>query len=215
MPDPAPVPRASLQRMLIYLRHLERLGREGVETISSAQLGDAVGATSAQVRKDLACFGPFGQRGVGYAVATLARTLRSVLALDGVWRVALVGAGNIGRALCTARNLRERGFHVVALFDSDPLKESCTWAGLRVQPMRVLARTCCEQQITLGIIAVPSAGAQDVADQLVAAGVRGLLNFAPVRLQVPPGVEVLDVDLAAQLQQLAFLTSRRPSGKEA
>lgn len=214
MPDPRPVPRAVLRRIPLYLRQLERLGREGVETLSSVQLGEATGATGAQVRKDLASFGQFGRRGIGYRVATLASTLRSILALDGVWRVALVGAGNIGRALAAARNLRERGFHIVALFDHDPLREGCTWAGLRVHSMRELHRVCREQQITLGIIAVPSSGAQEVADQLVAAGLRGLLNFAPVRLHVPPGIEVADVDLAAHLQQLAFLVARLPPGKE-
>jgi len=209
MPDPAVIPRAVIQRMSLYLRQLERLDRDGVETISSAQLGEAIGASSAQVRKDLDYFGQFGQRGIGYNVATLTRALRSILALEGEWRVALVGAGNIGRALATARILRERGFRIVALFDSDPRKEACTWAGLRVQPMGDLKRVCREQHITVGIIAVPSDAAQSVAEQLVEAGVRGILNFAPVRLNVPAGVEVSDVDLASQLQQLAFLLGGR------
>ena len=212
MPEPAAIPRAVVQRISFYLRQLEQLGRDGTETVSSAQLGEAIGATDAQVRKDLACFGQFGRRGVGYNVTTLARALRSILSVEEEWRVALVGAGNIGRALCTARLFRERGFHIVALFDNDPRKEGCTWAGLKVLPMRDLRRVCREQRIALGIIAVPSAGAQAVAGQLVAAGVRGILNFAPVRVNVPPTVEVRSVDLTVELQRLAFLV-RSPGSR--
>jgi len=191
--------------MSFYLRHLKRLDGEGVETVSSAQLGEAIGASDAQVRKDLAYFGQFGQRGVGYNVPTLIRALRSILSLEREWRVALVGAGNMGRALCTYKVFRERGFRIVALFDSDPRKEGCTWARLKVRSMRELPRAVRDLHIDLGIIAVPLASAQTVADQLVAAGVKGILNFAPVRVNAPPGVQVCSVDLVVELQQLAFL----------
>lgn len=210
-PVRSPVPRPVLQRMVLYLRQLERFGREGVDTVSSGELGEAIGSNAAQARKDLAFFGQFGQRGVGYAVRDLARSLRSLLSLDRQWRVALVGAGNIGRSLCTYRTFRERGFHIVALFDSDARKEGCTWGGLKVLPMRELRGTVARLGIELGIIAVPPAAAQTVADQLVAAGVRGLLNFAPARIAVSEGVQVCSADLAVELEQLAFLVTQSSS----
>jgi len=210
--DHATIPRPVIRRMPQYLRHAEALERQGVETVSSAELGAAIGSTAAQVRKDLACFGQLGRRGVGYVVRDLARELRSLLSLDRPWRVALVGAGNIGRALCTYRTFRERGFRIAALFDSDPFKDGCTWGGLKVQPMRDLRRTVRALGIDLGIIAVPPAAAQGVADQLVAAGLRGILNFAPARIRVPPGVRVRYADFAVEIEQLAFLITGLPPG---
>ena len=215
MPHGSPIPRPAVQRISFYLRQLERLERDGVGKVSSAQLGEAIGASAAQVRKDLAYFGPFGQRGVGYTVPNLVRTLRSILCLDREWRAALVGAGNVGRALCTYRTFRQRGFHIVALFDNDPRKEGCTWARMKVQSMRELARTVREQEIDLGTIAVPAEAAQTVADQLVAAGVRGILNFAPVRVSVPPQVQICSVDLAVEFEQLAFLIASQQGGGRA
>ncbi|HPD16551.1 MAG TPA: redox-sensing transcriptional repressor Rex [Planctomycetota bacterium] len=202
------IPRPVIERMVLYLRQCQRLEREGIDTVSSTELGEAIGASSAQVRKDLSFFGQFGQRGLGYPVQNLERALRPLLALDREWKVALVGAGNIGRALCTYRTFRERGFQIVALFDSDPRKEGCTWARLKVLPMSSLRRTVAELGIELGIIAVPVEAAQNVADQLVAAGVKGVLNFAPTHVTVPSGVAVRSVDLAVELEQLAFLVTR-------
>ncbi|HUT32206.1 MAG TPA: redox-sensing transcriptional repressor Rex [Planctomycetota bacterium] len=204
-----PVPRPVLERIVLYLRQLERFGREGLETVSSAEIGEAVGATAAQVRKDLSRFGQLGQRGLGYDVRGLDRTLRSLLSLDREWRAALVGAGNIGRALCTYRPFRERGFHIVALFDNDPHKEGCTWARLKVLPMNQLRRTVRELRIELGVITVPPEAAQHVADQLVAAGVAGLLNFAPTRVVVPESIPVRSADLAVDIELLAFLVADR------
>jgi len=205
--QPGPIPRRTIQRFSRYLRELERLERDGVETTSSAELGELVGAGDAQVRRDLAFFGQLGQRGVGYSVKTLIEALRATLSLNHEWRVVLVGAGNVGRALCTYKVFRERGFRIVALFDNDPRKEGLTWARLKVQPMRELKKTVREQGIELGVIAVPPEAAQDVADQLVAAGVRGILNFAPARVRVPPGVQVCSADLAVEMEQLAFLVA--------
>ena len=218
MIQPSGIPRAVIQRISITLRQLERLHRDGVETISSAALGAAIGASDAQVRKDLAHFGHLGRRGVGYNVLSLAAAIRSILALDEEWHVALVGAGNIGRALCTYRIFRERGFRIVALFDSDLRKTGCTWGRLRVRPMKELRRAVRELHIELGIIAVPPASAQAVADQLVEVGVRGILNFAPIRVRVPGGIEVCSVDLAIELQQLAYLVAHlrsAPGDREA
>lgn len=207
MSQHGPIPQRAIQRLSRYLRELERLQRDGAETVSSAELGDLVGAGDAQVRRDLAFFGHLGQRGVGYSVATLIEALRSTLSLNREWRVALVGAGNIGRALCTYKVFRERGFRIVALFDNDPRKEGCTWARLKVMPMRELRRTVQKLGIELGVIAVPPEAAQEVADQLVAAGARGILNFAPTRVRVPPGIQVCSADLAVEMEQLAFLVA--------
>ena len=204
MAEPSHIPRAVVQRLSFYLRQLERLRHERVDTTSSAQLGEAIGASSAQVRRDLACFGQFGRRGVGYDVDRLIRILRAILAVDREWHVAVVGAGNIGRALSTHRVFHERGFRIVAVFDNDARKEGSECGGLKVRPMWDLDRAVRELGISVGIIAVPSHSAQQVADQLVAAGVRGLLNFAPVRVRVPDGFEVRSVDFAVELQQLAF-----------
>ena len=218
MSQDARIPPAVIQRATIALRQLERFQHQDIATISSADLGFAIGASAAQVRKDLAHFGQLGKRGVGYHVASLAATLRSILALDREWPVALVGAGNLGRALCTHRPFRHRGFRIVALFDADPRKIGCTWARLTVQPMRDLPRAVRQHHIALGIIAVPDAAAQAVADLLVAAGLRGILNFAPTRVQVPEGVVVCSVDLAVELQQLAYLAASlepTPGGDDA
>ena len=206
------IPRPAIQRISFYLRQLESLETGGDETVSSAELGRAIGASGAQVRKDLAYFGQFGRRGVGYTVKTLIRALRTILSLNREWRVAVVGAGNIGRALCTSRRLRERGFLIVALFDNSARKDGCTWARLKVQPMREVPRTVRELQIELAIICVPAESAQAVANQLVAAGVRGIFNFAPVRVSVSPAVHVCSVDLAVELEQLAFMVARQQPG---
>jgi len=204
MPDSDHIPRSVIRRISFYLRQIERLRQEGVAATSSEEIGEAIGASDVQVRKDLACFGQFGRRGFGYDVERLARVLRAILAVDREWHVAVIGAGNLGRALCTHRIFNERGFRIVAVFDSDPRKEGSMCGGLKVRPMWDLDRAVRELDITVGIIAVPSQGAQAVADQLVAAGVRGLLNFAPVRVRVPEGFEVRSVDFAVELQQLAF-----------
>jgi len=207
MSNSPPIPRVVISRMSSYLRELERLEARDVQTVSSAELGRAIGAGDAQVRKDLAYFGQFGQRGVGYNVTRLVAAIRSILSLEEEWHVALVGAGNVGRALCTFRTFRDRGFRIVALFDSDPLKVGLSWARLRVRSMTELAQTCAEEHVEIGIIAVPVDGAQDVADALVAAGVKGIFNFAPTHVTVPDGIEVSHVDLAVPLEQLAFLIS--------
>ncbi len=209
--DSPRIPRAVIQRISFYLRQLESLQHDGVETTSSAELGEAIGASDAQVRKDLAYFGQFGRRGVGYNVSRLARMLRVILAVDREWPVVVVGAGNVGRALSTHRVFHERGFRIVAVFDNDPRKEGSECGGLRVRPRWDLDRAVRELDISVGIITVPSHSAQSAADQLVAAGVRGILNFAPIRVRVPEGFEIRSVDFAVELQQLAFLVAHLDS----
>lgn len=197
--------RASVGRLSLYLRRLEEFVREGTLKISSSQLGEALAITDAQVRKDLACLGHLGQPGIGYPVRDLIGAIRRVLGIDREWSVALVGVGNLARALLRYRGFGQRGFRIVALFDADPTKVGQVIDGLEVASPEAMGTIIPATGADLGVIAVPSESAQRVADALVAAGVRGVLNFAPVVLRLPPGLPVVSVDLTVQLEQLAFL----------
>ena len=204
---PESIPNPAVRRLSLYLRELEAFARKGRRTISSKQLGQSLGLTDAQVRKDLAYFGQFGHPGIGYRVDDQIAQVRRILGTDRVWNVLLVGAGNLGRALLAYRGFEKKGFRMVAVFDSDPAKIGRKCGLLTTQPMSELAATIQAQGIRLGIIAVPADHAQEVADQLVAAGIRGILNFAPVSLNVPPSVGLTAVDLAVQLEQLSFIVN--------
>ncbi len=197
--------RASVGRFSLYLRHLETLLREGVSKVSSGQLGEALGITDAQVRKDLAWLGSLGHPGIGYVTAELIAAIRHLLGVDRPWLAALVGIGNLGRALLGYRGFAERGFRLVALFDTDASKVGTQVEGLTVHAAEAIPRVIAATGAELGLLAVPSESAQPVADALVAAGIRGLLNFAPVMLRVPPEVRLVSVDLTVQLEQPAFL----------
>jgi redox-sensing transcriptional repressor len=197
--------RAGVGRLSLYLRCLEGLQREGATKVSSGQLGDALGITDAQVRKDLAALGSLGHPGIGYATPDLIAAIRRALGIDRGWAVALVGVGNLARALLRYRGFQQRGFRIVALFDADPAKVGQWVDGLEVQQPERMAAVVAATGAELGVLTVPSESAQVVADALVAAGIRGLLNFAPVVLRLPPGVSVVSVDLTVQLEQLAFL----------
>jgi redox-sensing transcriptional repressor len=197
--------RASVGRLSLYLRCLEGLEREGVTKVSSGQLGEALGVTDAQVRKDLASLGTLGHPGVGYRTHELTAAIRRALGVDRDWAVALVGVGNLARALLRYRGFQQRGFRIVALFDADPAKVGQRVDGLEVYPPERMAAVIAATGAELGVVTVPSDSAQAVADALVAAGVRGVLNFAPVVLRLPPGVSLVSVDLTVQLEQLAFL----------
>ena len=187
------------------------MGAAGRPTISSRELGNALDLTDAQVRKDLAYFGSFGHPGVGYRVGELVRQLKQVLGTDRSWPVALIGAGNLGRALASHPGFTARGFALTTIFDSALAGE--TVEALVVQPMEALAEVLRRDKIRLAILAVPAEAAQAVADQLVEAGIAGILNFAPVTLDVPDHVSVNAVDLAAQLEQLAFAIREEPEAK--
>ena len=203
-PEPR-LSRASVNRFSLYLRRLEGLLRQGVRKVSSGQLGEALGITDAQVRKDLAWLGSLGHPGVGYVPGELIDAIRRLLGVDRRWSVALVGVGNLGRALLGYRGFEQRGFRVVALFDSDPAKVGTRLEELEVHGIADIPAVVAATGAELGLLAVPSEAAQEVADALVAAGIRGLLNFAPVVLRVPPEVRLVSVDLTVQLEQLAFL----------
>ena len=197
--------RASATRLSLYLRRLEVLFRAGSKKISSRQLGESLGVTDAQVRKDLAHLGNLGQRGIGYPTRELIVAIRRGLGLDREWAVVLVGVGNLARALLRYRGFQEQGFRIVALFDADPAKIGQQVEGLTVQAPAEMAAVIAATGAELGLLTVPSEAAQDVADALVAAGAKGVLNFAPVVLRLPSGVRLVSVDLAVQLEQLAFL----------
>lgn len=205
---PDPVPDPAVKRMSLYLRQLEGFLKKGQTTTSSKQLGESLGLTDAQVRKDLAYFGQFGHPGIGYRVDELIGQVRHILGTDKTWNVILVGAGNLGRALSAYKGFNAKGFRLVALFDNDLVKVGRKLGPFQIQPLSELQATVQKHSVRLAIMAVPADCAQEVADQLVAAGVRGLLNFAPVSITVPPNVALNSVDLAVQLEQLSFSAAR-------
>jgi redox-sensing transcriptional repressor len=208
------VPKVVVSRLSLYLRELQRLQAAGQETISSGQLGALLGFSDAQVRKDLGFVGQFGYPGVGYRCDELVRAMRDILGTNQPWPVAMVGVGNLGLALLGYRGFGRQNFSIVAAFDADPAKVGQTIQGITVQPLDQLRATVQEKHVRLGMIVVPGTYAQEVADRLVAAGVEGIVNFAPVTLTLPPHVQVVGVDLAIELEQLSFAVTNKGSPME-
>jgi redox-sensing transcriptional repressor len=207
------VPEPAVRRLSLYLRELEGLLSAGRETISSKQLGEVLSLTDAQVRKDLAYFGQFGHPGIGYRVDELISRLRSILGTDRLWNVLVVGAGHLGSALLNYRGFSKKGFQVVAVFDNDPAKVGTRVGpapGFEILPLERMPAIVAESEIQIGVMAVPAAVAQATAAALVAAGIKGILNFAPASLNVPENVAMATVDLAVHLEQLAFRVSAEP-----
>lgn len=204
-----PIPEATVARLPVYLRVLVEMAERGVTTVSSEELAAASGVNSAKVRKDLSHLGSYGTRGVGYDVAYLIHQVRRELGLTQDWPTVIVGVGNLGQALARYRGFADRGFRTVALLDTDPEKIGTEIAGLRIRPLEDLPGIVGEHRAAIGIIATPAAAAQGVADAMVAAGIRSILNFAPTTLGVPPGVAVRKVDLAIELQILAYYEQRK------
>jgi redox-sensing transcriptional repressor len=198
------IPEATVARLPVYRRSLIELAQEHIPTVSSERLADMAGVNAAKVRKDLSYLGTYGTRGVGYEVQQLLYEIESKLGLTCDSPVVVVGIGNLGQALANYTGFRQRGFPVVALVDADPAKIGETVAGLVVRSIDELDAIVAENGVSIGIIATPAASAQTVADRLVAAGVRSILNFAPSVLNVPPRVPVRKVDLATELQILSF-----------
>jgi redox-sensing transcriptional repressor len=202
---------SAVRRLSLYLRLLQEAETVGAETISSEELARRGGTTSAQVRKDLSLFGSFGKRGTGYSVRELLGEIRSILGLTRPWRVAVVGAGRLGSALSSFRDFSARGFQIAAVFDADPRKIGQDWGGVRVQPDEEMDGTLRDQRVDIAIVAVPAEAAQGVVDRIVKAGVHAVLNFAPVRLRVPAGVNLRNVDVTLELEGLSFaLTNGKP-----
>lgn len=210
-PSESGTPRAAVGRVSLYLRQLETLLRAGQQTISSNQLGEALRITDAQVRKDLAYFGQFGYPGIGYRVAELRDSLKAILGTDRTWQVALIGAGNLGRALLGYRGFVERGFQIAAVFDSDASLVGKLIQGQEIYSLDRLGELIQAKGLQMAVLAVPATAAEQVIDRVVAAGIVGILNFAPVQLKVPPEVNVVSVDLGLQFEQLAFQVSQARS----
>jgi len=205
----ADVPDATVSRLPVYLRALHALAEAGRTTVSSEALAAAAGVGSAKLRKDLSHLGSYGTRGVGYEVRELVSHISRALGLGQRWPVVLVGVGNLGHALAGYGGFDDRGFSMDALFDLDPTRVGELINGQRVRHVDELDEAVRAFGICIGVIATPAPAAQEVCDRLVAAGVRSVLNFAPVLLQVPAGVDVRKVDLSHELQILSFHSHRR------
>ena len=195
---------AVVRRLPIYLRFLNELSKKNISTVSSQDLGQKLDLNPAQIRKDLAYFGEFGKKGIGYDVDYLIEKIRQILKLDKVIPVALVGAGNLGRALCNYNAYLKDNMKIVAVFDEQPNKIGESINNLKVKPMEELGTTIRELQIRIGIITVPAPEAQQVANQFTEAGVEAILNFAPLIIKVPSDVRVHHADFTTDLQSLAY-----------
>jgi redox-sensing transcriptional repressor len=213
------IPEATVARLAVYLRVLTNRDlvplagdADQHSIVSSAELAAAAGVNPAGLRRDLSFLGSHGVRGVGYDVATLVEEIRRVLGAHQAFRVALVGVGNLGQALAGYGGFAGRGFVIAGLFDVDPGKVGRRVNGLVVRDLGELSTVCADEAITIGVIATPESAAQDVADALVSAGIFSILNFAPGMVSVPPDIEVRRVDLALELQMLAFHETSRIAG---
>jgi len=203
------IPEATVARLPLYLRSLVDMTERGIRTISSDGLADAAGVNSAKVRKDLSYLGSYGTRGVGYDVEYLIYQISRELGLTQDWACAIVGVGNLGRALANYKGFLQRGFRIAALVDADESKIGDKVADLSIEDFEDLERIVKERQIAIGIIATPASSAQEAADRLVAAGVKSILNFAPAVIQVPDDVLLRKVDLSIELQILSFYEQRK------
>jgi redox-sensing transcriptional repressor len=198
------IPDATIIRLSVYSRYLKQLEKNGLTTVSSGTIAEGVDGSPAQVRKDLAYFGEFGTRGVGYNVSDLNRYITKILGIDTKWNVIIVGAGNLGSALSQYKGFEERGFNVVALFDNDPKLIGQKSGAIPVCNVSGMPDFIRKNNIQIGLIAVPAPYAQDIVDAMVAAGVKAVLNFAPRVISVPDDVEYRNVDLAVNMEVLTF-----------
>ena len=198
------IPEMTIRRLSLYTRCLVQLEEDGKKTISSLALAERFNLNSAQVRKDLAYFGEFGVRGIGYYVSGLKAELQKILNLDREWQVALVGYGNLGSALFRYKGFARQGFRISAIFDDDPAKAGRTVDGVTILPMMDLAREVKARSLQIAIVAVPAESAQAVTDKLVAVGIKGILNFAPSRIKAGKDVRLKNVDLSIELETLSF-----------
>lgn len=198
------IPDIVISRLPVYLRALERLSAEGYDVTSSHELGQRLGISSAQIRKDLSHFGGFGKQGTGYRIAYLKDQLRHVLKVGRDWDVVLVGAGDLGSAVARYRGFAERGFHITCIFDNAPDKVGKQLGQLVVQPLDQLSDTLRARHINIAMVAVPAEYAQEVTDLLVDAGVQAILNYAPINLTTPEHVRVQYIDPVLHLQRMTY-----------
>jgi redox-sensing transcriptional repressor len=198
------IPDIIIGRLPVYLRALQRLADKGISTTSSQELGEIVGISAAQIRKDISQFGEFGKQGTGYAISFLIEKLQDILKVDRVWEVVVVGMGDIGHALANYPGFANRGFHVKMVFDNDPKKVGEKIGEFEVYDTASLAEKIKQHKIKIAMIAVPAGDAQTVTDQLVKAGVKAILNYAPISLTVPEGVRVQYIDPVTHLQRMTY-----------
>ncbi len=198
------IPEATVIRLSIYSRYLQQLIDDGVKSVSSDEIAGGVGVSSAQVRKDLAYFGEFGTRGVGYKVDVLYGHLMKILGLDRKWPAIIVGAGKLGSALALYQGFAARGFNVEAILDSDSEKIGMKLDEIVVEPLEMMSQRIKDKNISIGIVTVPAAAAQEVTDKLIDSGVKAILNFSPRVLKVPSNVLLRNVDLSVNLEVLSF-----------
>ena len=198
------IPEATVSRLSVYSRYLTEVEKQDIVSFSSGEIAEGVGGTPAQVRKDLAYFGEFGTRGVGYNVKQLNQEIMNILGLTKRWNVILIGAGNLGSALSQYRGFRERGFQIIGVFDNDLNKVGLKLNGLPIYAINQMADFIEKNDVSIGIIAVPAEYAQDIADLLVETDIKGILNFAPVVLTIPEEVEIRNVDLTVNLEVLTY-----------
>ena len=203
------ISKATIDRLPLYFRTLRLAQDEGIDIISSDELGRRLGITPEQIRKDLASFGQFGKKGVGYYVNELKRNVGEILGLNNHWNIAVIGIGHLGAALANYQNFVTLGFNLVALFDQDPHVIGATVNHVKVEDIRYMKEIVQERNIQIGIIAVPAAFAQGVADKLVAAGVKGISNFAPIKMEVPDTMHIVNEDLSIGLSSLSYHITRK------
>jgi redox-sensing transcriptional repressor len=203
------IPEATVGRLPIYLRSLVEMAERGTSTVSSGDLAEAAGVNSAKVRKDLSYLGSYGTRGVGYDVAYLIHQVRRELGLTQDWPVLIAGAGNLGHALSNYKGFTARGFRIVAIVDNSKGKVGERIGSITVEHIDRLGQICRREDVAIGVICTPAAAAQEVADRMVAAGIRSILNFAPAVIAVPGHVSVRKVDLSIELQILAYYEQRK------
>jgi redox-sensing transcriptional repressor len=211
------IPKSVILRLPLYLRHLEELNQRGIPTVSSQVLGDELDLNPAQIRKDLAFFGDFGRKGIGYNVSFLTQNIQHILRLDEPWDVALAGVGRLGMALCDYSKSRHRALTITHAFDANEEKVGMVVGDVTILSASTMSSVLREYNIRIGVIAVPATAAQEVCDEMVGAGVTALLNFAPVLLKVPKHVHIRSADFTSELQSLAYYASTTngysPSGK--
>ncbi len=198
------IPDIIIGRLPIYLRALQRLAEKGVQTTSSQELGERVGISAAQIRKDISQFGEFGKQGTGYNIPYLMERLREILKVDRIWDVAVVGAGDMGHALARYQGFANRGFQVVMVFDNDPAKVGQQAGNFNIKSTDSMVEEIRKADVKVAMVTVPATAAQEVADQLVKAGVKAILNYAPISLNVPPDVRVQHIDPATHLQRMTY-----------
>ena len=198
------IPDIIIGRLPIYLRALQRLAEQGIHNTSSQELGEMIGISAAQIRKDISQFGEFGKQGTGYSIPFLIERLQGILKINRIWDVIIVGMGDMGHALARYNGFVNRGFHVTMLFDNDTQKVGSKINELEIFSTDVMAERVKQNKIKVAMLTVPASAAQEVADQLVKAGIKAILNYAPIHLSVPKDVHVQHIDPATHLQRMTF-----------